>query len=111
MPARDLPKTLKSTRDVANASPGAAKKPVGGQARGGANPSPTESTPPPTGPALDPHHLQLVQVGKSIKMIKYDKHPNLKKRRDYKDMLTVECLLECIEKEHEKRIVDEIPDQ
>ena len=35
-------------------------------------------------------------------MIKYDKHPNVKKRRDYKDMLTLECTVDCIAKENEK---------
>lgn len=35
-------------------------------------------------------------------MIKYDKHPNVKKRRDYKDMVTVECTVDCISKENEK---------
>ena len=53
-------------------------------------------------PALDPHHIELVQVGKRVKVNKYDKHPNIKKRRDYREMLSLECTLECIKKEHEK---------
>lgn len=37
-------------------------------------------------------------------MIKYDKHPNGKLRRNYKDMVSVECTVECIAKEAEKHV-------
>ena len=67
----------------------------------------TGKSPPPEPevkkePVLDPHHLQLIQIGRKVKMVKYDKHPNVKKRRDYKDMLTVECTVDCITKENDK---------
>ena len=39
-------------------------------------------------------------------MIKYDKHPNGKLRRNYKDMLSLECTIECIAKENEKFTTD-----
>ena len=56
----------------------------------------------PAGPQLDPHHIELEQVGKRVVVNKYDKHPVLKKRRDYREMLSFECTLDCIKKEHEK---------
>ena len=86
-------KARKSVKDV-GASPAGAKK--------GSSSPPAEPEAPKKEPVLDPHHLQLVQVGRKIKMIKYDKHPNVKKRRDYKDMVTVECTVDCISKENEK---------
>ena len=76
----------KSTKDVNN-TPSTKKA--------GSSPPP-EPEAPKKEPVLDPHHLQLIQLGRKVKMIKYDKHPNVKKRRDYKDMLTVECTVDCI---------------
>lgn len=35
-------------------------------------------------------------------MIKYDGHPNAKKRKDNKGMVTVECNVECISKAYER---------
>ena len=49
----------------------------------------------------DPHHFQMSMLGKRIKMVKYDKHPNVKLRRNYKDMVSVECTQECIMRQHE----------
>ena len=39
-------------------------------------------------------------------MIKYDKHPNGKLRRNYKDQVSIECTVECIAKENEKYTTD-----
>ena len=51
-------------------------------------------------PLLDPHHFKLVLMGRKIKMEKYDKHPDPKDRRGkFKDMVTVEVAVECIQKE------------
>ena len=46
--------------------------------------------------------MQLIQVGRKIKMIKFDKHPNGKLRRNYKDMVSVECVVETIAEENAK---------
>ena len=37
-------------------------------------------------------------------MVKYDKHPNPKLRRNYKDMVSVECTVECLQKENDKYV-------
>lgn len=88
----------KSSKDVVP-SPGA--PPRKGSVAASPEPEATKKE-----PVLDPHHLQLVQIGRKVKMVKYDKHPNVKKRRDYKDMVTVECTVECISKENERFTTD-----
>ena len=54
--------------------------------------------------ALDPHHIQLYMVGNRVKVQKFDKHPDGKKRRTYKDMLSMECGLDVLTKENEKYV-------
>ena len=85
------PKQFNTTQSVASSGPGS-------DVASKVDPS----SPKPAAPALDPHHIELVQVDKKIKVNKYDKHPNVKKRRDYREMLSLECTLECIKKEDEK---------
>ena len=53
-------------------------------------------------PLLDPHHLQLILVGKRIKVLKFEKNPNPKLRRNYKDMTAIEVTIECLARECEK---------
>ena len=54
-------------------------------------------------PLLDPHHFRLVLMGSKIKMEKYDKHPDPKDRRGkFKDMVTVEVAVECIQRIEDK---------
>ena len=61
-------------------------------------------------PVLEPHHLQLIQEGKRVHVVKYDKNPNPKLRRNYKDMVAVEVTVECLQKAHEKKYGVETPD-
>ena len=63
-----------------------------------ADQSTTAKVPKPE-PLLDPHHFRLVLIGSKIKIEKYDKHPDPKDRRGkFKDMVTVEVAVECIQK-------------
>lgn len=63
---------------------------------------PNAATAAPTGPLLDPHHLAFAMEGRKIRFYKFEKHPDPKKRR--KETVTVECTLECLNREMERHI-------
>ena len=43
-------------------------------------------------------------------VVKYDKNPNPKLRRNYKDMVAIEVTVECLQKAHEKKYGVDTPD-
>ena len=49
-------------------------------------------------PNQDIKHTQITLVNQKLKMIKFDKNPNVKLRRQYKDYITIEGTEVCFEK-------------
>ena len=114
---KDMAKTIKAASDAASliskksldksksiavddkkSKDASAKKPADATSKG----TETAKVPKPE-PLLDPHHFKLVLMGSKIKMEKFDKHPDPKDRRGkFKDMVTVEVSVECIQKEADR---------
>ena len=49
-------------------------------------------------PLVEVKHTQITMVNGKLKMLKFDKNPNIKNRRVYKDFITIEATELCFEK-------------
>ena len=54
------------------------------------------------GPSLDPHHVHIYIDEGKVKVAKFDKHPDAKRRR--KETVTFEVTQDCLMKEQEKHV-------